>query len=205
MSIRSLDIRTLGERVLDAGFGHPHGILGRIGGALMVRGNVEQERWAVRRARLFPGDRVLVVGPGPGVGLELAASAVTAAGHVVGVDPSADMRAMATTRCAAQINSGLIDLHEGTADRTGCADASMDVVISVNNVMLWDRPAGFAEIARVLRADGRLVLSVHRHVLGLPPDELARDAIAAGFADVDLDVRPRRRNSPAVDLVARRK
>ncbi len=199
-----MSIRSVGERVLDAGFGHPHGILGRVGGAIMARGNAEHERWAVRRARLSAGDRVLVIGPGPGIGLELAASAVTADGHVVGVDPSGDMRAMAATRCAAQINSGLIDLHEGTADGTGCADASMDAAISVNNVMLWDRPAGFAELVRVLRPDGRLVITVHRHVLGCPPDELAHDAIAAGFADVDLDVRPRRHNTPAVDLVARR-
>lgn len=80
----------------------------------------------------------------------------------------------------------------------------MDVAISVNNVMLWNRPAGFAEIFRVLRPDGRLVITVHRHVLGMPPEEIGRDAVAAGFADVDLDVRPRRRNSPAVDLLARR-
>lgn len=170
----------------------------------MVRGNAEQERWAVRRGAVAPGQRVLMIGPGPGVGLELAASAVTADGHVVGVDPSADMRAMAATRCAAQLESGLIELREGTVDRTGCADGSVDVAISVNNVMLWDRPAGFAEIFRVLRPDGRSVITVHRHVLGMPPEEIGRDAVAAGFADVDLDVRPRRRNSPAVDLLARR-
>lgn len=199
-----MNIRSLAERVLDAGFGHPRGVAGRLGGALMVRGNSEQERWAVRRARIAPGERVLVIGPGPGVGVELAASAVTPDGHVVAVDPSADMRAMTATRCAAQVESGLVELRDGTADRTGCADGSIDAVISVNNVMLWDRAAGFAEVARVLRPDGRLVITVHRHVLGMPPEEIGRDAVSAGFADVDLDVRPRRRNSPAVDLLARR-
>jgi arsenite methyltransferase len=199
-----MSIRSLAERALDAGFGHPRGIAGRLGGALMVRGNAEQERWAVRHGGVAPGERVLMIGPGPGIGLELAASAVTADGRVVGVDPSADMRAMAARRCAAQLASGLVELREGTADRTGCADGSMDVAISVNNVMLWDRAAGFAELFRVLRPDGRLVITVHRHVLGMPPEEIGRDAVAAGFADVDLDVRPRRRNSPAVDLLARR-
>jgi hypothetical protein len=34
-------------RALDAAFGHPRGVAGRIGGALMVRSNAEQERWAI--------------------------------------------------------------------------------------------------------------------------------------------------------------
>ncbi len=62
--------------VLDAAFGHPRGLVGRIGGTLMVRSNAEQERWAVQCAYLRPGIPVLVVGPGPGVGLMLAAAAV---------------------------------------------------------------------------------------------------------------------------------
>ena len=48
------------------------------------------------------------------------------------------------------------------------------------------------------------MISVHRHVLDVVPDRLRDDAAAAGFADVELTVRPRKRNSPAVELVARR-
>lgn len=43
-------------RLLDAGFGHPRGVLG---GALMALGNGEQERWAVEQAGLRPWHRVL--------------------------------------------------------------------------------------------------------------------------------------------------
>ena len=60
-------------RLLDAGFGHPRGLVGRLGGALMAYGNSEQERWEVGQAHLVPGQRVLVVGHGPGLGLRLAA------------------------------------------------------------------------------------------------------------------------------------
>lgn len=70
--------------------------------------------------------------------------------------------------------------------------------------MLWDRPAGFAELFRVLRADGALVLTVHRHVLDGHPDELRTAAAAAGFAELTTAERPRRFNSPAVELTARR-
>lgn len=99
-------------RVLDAAFGHPRGLVGRLGGALMARGNATQERWAVQQADLRPGGQVLVVGPGPGVGIALASAAVAPGGHVVGVDPSQTMRQMAATRCASDIAAGRVELRE---------------------------------------------------------------------------------------------
>ncbi|GAA2755510.1 class I SAM-dependent methyltransferase [Actinopolymorpha rutila] len=191
-------------RIVDPAFGHPRGILGRLGGRLMARGNAEQERWAVASGELKPGERVLVVGHGPGVGLALAAAAVGATGHVLGVDPSQTMRRMAAARCADELRKGVVELRGGTAEVTGAPEASLDVVISVNNVMLWKVHDGFAELARVLRPDGRLVLTVHRHVLGRQPGELRNAAEEAGFDRVTLSLRPRRRNSPAVELTARK-
>jgi ubiquinone/menaquinone biosynthesis C-methylase UbiE len=153
---------------------------------------------------LRTGAHVLVVGHGPGVGVALAADAVAPDGHVVGVDPSATMRTMAADRCAAQIAAGLVELRDGGAEHTGCGEAVMDAVISVNNVMLWDRPAGFAELHRVLRSGGRLVIIVHRHVLGISPQQLQAEARAAGFVELSLSLRERRFNSPAVELLAQR-
>lgn len=191
-------------RLLDAGFGHPRGILGRIGGTLMALGNGEQERWAIDAAGLKPGQRVLEVGPGPGLGLRLAAGQVGPRGHVLGIDPSPLMRQMATARCAALVAAGVVELAEGTAERTGGATSSVDAAISVNNIMLWDRPAGLAELARVLRPGGRLVVTVHRHVLGVEPAVLGDEARRAGFTDVRVAIRPRQFNAPKVELLALR-
>jgi ubiquinone/menaquinone biosynthesis C-methylase UbiE len=190
-------------RLLDAGFGHPRGVLGRVGGALMAYGNSEQERWAVEQAGLAPGQRVLVVGHGPGLGLRLAAAAVSPGGLVIGVDPSSVMRQMATAWCAAAVRAGVVQLREGTAEDTDCADASVDAVISVNNVMLWDRRAGFDELVRVLRPGGRMVLTVHRPVLDVTPDALAQEASEAGLAEVTVGVR-RRQHGLKVELLATR-
>ncbi|MDQ3152396.1 MAG: methyltransferase domain-containing protein [Actinomycetota bacterium] len=190
-------------RLLDAGFGHPRGVLGRLGGALMAYGNSEQERWAVEQARLVPEQRVLVVGHGPGLGLRLAAAAVSPGGLVVGVDPSSVMRQMATARCASAVTAGVVELREGTAEDTGCADASVDAVISVNNVMLWDRGAGFDELVRVLRPGGRMVVTVHRPVLDVAPETLAQEASEASLVDVTV-VAQRRQHGLKVELLARR-
>ena len=122
---------------------------------------------------------------------------------MVAVEPSAVMRDVAARRCAEQAASGTVEVRDGTAERTGCPDASVDAVLSVNNVMLWDRQVGLAELARVLRPGGRLVVSVHRHVLDVSPEQLRADVAGAGFADVAVTVRPRRYTSPAVELVAR--
>lgn len=188
-------------RVFDSTFGHPRGLLGRLGGAVMARGNVEQERWAVARAELRPGQQVLEVGAGPGLGVHLAANAVGRSGHVVGIDPSSTMRQLATARCDTDIRSGVAEIRPGTAETTGIPDTSIDAVLSVNNVMLWDRSAALAELARVLRPGGRLVITVHQHVLDTPAEQLAEDVKAAGFDTIELTTQPRRWKGPAVELI----
>jgi SAM-dependent methyltransferase len=165
------------ERVFDRAFGHPAGALGRLGGWVMARGNAATEHRMVELARIEPDETVLVIGPGPGVGLHAAA---LLAGRAVGVDPSPDMLALSHQRCGK-----LAELRRGSAEETGEADESVDVVLSVNNVMLWDdRDAGFAELFRVLRPGGRLLLSAHEKWLPVSRHVLADEAAAAGFADL---------------------
>jgi ubiquinone/menaquinone biosynthesis C-methylase UbiE len=168
------------NEVLDRAFGHPRGLLGRLGGALMAHGNAATEHHVVEVAAPTETETVLIVGPGPGVGLEAAARR---AARVVGVDPSEDMLALCRQRCAAMLDR--VDLREGTAEQTGQEDGSADVVVSVNNVQLWpDRAAGFAELFRVLRPGGRLLLSSHEKWLPVARHVLAAEVTTAGFTDL---------------------
>jgi ubiquinone/menaquinone biosynthesis C-methylase UbiE len=168
--------------VLDRTFGHPRGLLGRLGGVAMAYGNGPTERRVVEMAGLTGDETALIIGPGPGVGLEEAARRTLRA---VAVDPSSVMLALCRQRCASQIEAGNVELREGSADATGQQDASMDVVLSVNNVQLWsNRSAGFAELRRVLRPGGRFLLSAHDKWLPVPRHALAAEVEAAGFTDL---------------------
>jgi SAM-dependent methyltransferase len=193
------------DRLLDMGFVRPRGLLGRVGGRLMARGNAATEQHVVELAGLQRDESVLVLGPGPGIGLH--AAAVRAA-RVVGVDPSEMMLAACRQRCGELVESGTVELVRGDAENTGQRKASVDVVLSVNNVMLWpDWRAGFSEVRRVLRPGGRMLLSGHEKWLpgGLPA--LTSAVTAAGFDDVETwtwEPPPSRGASTAAQLRALR-
>jgi arsenite methyltransferase len=175
-------MRTSLAPVLDRAFGHPRGLAGRLGGALMAHGNAATEQHVVDVARLTANEQVLVLGPGPGVGVLAAARR---ARHVLAVDPSADMLESCARRCAAEVRSGAVELRAGSATSTGSADSSVDAVLTVNNVQLWgDRLAGHRELLRILRPGGRLLLSAHEKWLPVPRHALATELEAAGFTDV---------------------
>jgi arsenite methyltransferase len=168
--------------LLDRAFGHPRGLLGRIGAAIMAHGNAATELQVVNVAALTSTDTVLVVGPGPGVGLQAAGERAALA---VGVDPSEDMLHASVDRCADLVRAGKVRVRVGSAEDTGGESGSVDVVLSVNNVYIWDdRGAGFAELARVLRPGGRLVLSAHEKWLPVSRHELVAEVEATGFVDV---------------------
>lgn len=167
------------DEVLTKGFGRPEGAWGRFGGWLMARMNGATEKYLVQMAGLQGKEQVVVLGPGPGVGLRAAAQY---AGVVVGVDPSQEMLLAAKRRCRELVECGKVELIHGEAADTHRPERSASVVMSVNNVHLWpDRAAGFAEIHRILKPGGRLLISVHAK---WAPDGLAEEVAAAGFGDV---------------------
>lgn len=188
-------MKGVGERILKSAFYRPAGLLGRVGGWAMARVHAGTERHLVELADLDSEDVVLVLGPGPGIGLQEAARR---SGHVIGIDPSAVMRAAARRRCAELVSQGRVIVADGVAEDTGCPGAAVDVVLAVNNVQIWpDWAAGFAELRRVLRPGGRLLLSAHQRWLPGGQAALIAAVQAAGFEEVHVWTwEPPNRGSP---------
>jgi ubiquinone/menaquinone biosynthesis C-methylase UbiE len=149
---------SFGDRILLRMFGRPTGVLGRIGGLILARFNRAFAEEIVTLLDVRAAERVLEVGFGPGVAIELLAGAASAA-KVAGIDPSKEMVEQASARNAAAIGTGAVDLRQGSVESMPFEDDSFDTALAINSMQVWpDKPAGLREIRRVLTGGGRLAL-----------------------------------------------
>jgi len=108
-------------------------------------------------AHLQPGERVLDVGCGAGPTTVVAARAVGAAGHVLGVDVAPAMVEAARAR----FDDASISWLVADAEQHPFEAGSFDVVLSRFGVMFFADPArAFANLASACRVGGRLVVAV---------------------------------------------
>ena len=124
---------SLQSRVIEQ-FHHPRGLLGRLAGAVMAhRGsNLERNRRTVELLDVRPGQRVLELGPGPGVTLGLLLERA-GPGHVTAVDHSELRLARRRRRHRRAIQEGRLDLIR--AEFPGVPEhARFDRILAVNSL-----------------------------------------------------------------------
>ena len=143
-----------------------HGMWSSVAGAWGANVEYVDARGARVTARMLElaqpaqGERVLELACGPGGPGLAAAPLVAPGGEVVQSDVSAEMTAIATARAAER---GLGNVTGRVLDLEGIdePDDAYDVVLCREGLMLVPDPARAArEIGRVLRPDGRAVLTV---------------------------------------------
>jgi len=110
-------------------------------------------------ADLREGERVLDLGSGGGIDVLLSAKRVGPTGRAFGVDMTDEMLALAQHN-AVEAGATNVEFLKGHIEALPLPADSIDVVISNCVVNLAaDKPAVFAEIARVLRPGGRVGIS----------------------------------------------
>jgi len=164
-------------------------------------------------AALRPGETVLDLGAGGGFDCFLAARQVGPAGHVIGVDMTAEMVSKARGN-AAKLGAANVEFRLGEIEHLPVSDASVDVVLSNCVINLSpDKAAVFREAFRVLRPGGRLAISdvvatseipsaladqmasLAACVAGAASADQIRTMLAdAGLSDVALEVREESRS-----------
>jgi ubiquinone/menaquinone biosynthesis C-methylase UbiE len=160
----------------------------------------ELRQRTINLARLQSGEQVLDVGCGTGTLAMEVADHVGQAVHVAGVDPGAEQIARARAKAARR---GLpIEFQIGVIEQLPYPDQAFDVVLST--LMMHHLPAplkrqGLAEIARVLKPGGRLVIAdftskqervgraARFHAGGSSMQELAALVSDAGFSQVETE------------------
>ena len=166
-------------------FGRPQGFLGRLGGRIMARMNAECGLGVVDLLEVQPQDRVLEVGFGPGVVIEMLSNRARE-GLIAGVDPSREMVAQAQARNAAAIQRGSVDLRFGSVEQLPFPDNSFDKAIAVNSMQVWpDAPAGLREIRRIMKSGARIALGFTSYS-GQTRQGLTETLNRAGFTNTCL-------------------
>ena len=169
--------------------------------AAMAQNNAASNHWAVGLLGVAPGDRVLEVGSGPGMGIELLAERAEG-GVVVGIDLSPAMVDLARARIADLASRGRAQVHVAAAERLPFADGSFAKALAVHVAQFWPAPEpALAEVRRVLADGGTLVLATRAHRadpdapmaarLGWTPaqvEAMADRMRAAGFRSVGTTV-----------------
>ena len=177
----------------------PSGLIGRfVVVRVLNRGNAPMNRLTLSLLDLKPDDRVLEVGFGGG-DLIHRMSAVVTRGRIVGVDFSPDMVDTGARRFAALIRGGRVELRCASVEALPYPPGEFTKACAVNTIYFWPEPAGpLAELARVLRTGGRLVLCFNppATLANAPftkygfsfhePAEVRRLLEAVGFASVEL-------------------
>lgn len=166
-------------------FGRPHGVLGRLGGAIMARTNQKCAAWVIDLLEVLPNDKILEVGFGPGVGIKLLSRSASI-GYVAGLDPSKEMVEATTARNGKAIKRGQVDLRIGSVDRLPFDDNTFDKTLAINSMQVWpDAVAGLREIWRVLKVDCKIALGFTPYS-GQSKNGVPEKLAAAGFVSTRI-------------------
>jgi ubiquinone/menaquinone biosynthesis C-methylase UbiE len=161
-------------------WGDPRGVLGFAALTAMAMKNGGQNKAALDALQLKPGEVVIELGCGPGMGVRAALKRVGPGGFVAGVDQAPTAAHFAAHAVhSAVLNGRAVIMRADVADLP-FREAMFDKAFAVNSFQFWPDPArALREIGRVLAPGGRLVIAQR----AAHPDRPTNFAGAAGGMD----------------------
>jgi cyclopropane fatty-acyl-phospholipid synthase-like methyltransferase len=119
----------------------------------------ERISWAVEQLDVQPTDRLLEIGSGRGVAVELICRQLDG-GHVVALDRSAKATDAAAQRNARYAAAGSASFEAISVEDAELGEAQFDKVFAINVNLFWTRSASLelAAVKRALVPSGRLYL-----------------------------------------------
>lgn len=141
-------------------WGDPRGLAGMAALTAMALKNGGQNEAALKALDIKPGEVVIEIGCGPGMGLRRALRDVGRTGFVAGIDQSGCAAHMASHAVHDAIIKGRAAVMCAPAADIPFRDSMFDKAFAVNSFQFWPDPArALREISRVLAPKGRLVIT----------------------------------------------
>lgn len=177
-------------------FSHPRGKLGRlmlrgmnIGHTPMAKWTLDQFDWPVKAD-------ILDIGCGGGMNIKRML-ALCPEGRVLGIDIS--QTSVATSRAVNKDENHRCRIYQGNVEKLPFKAACLDIVTAFETVYFWPDPAeNFKEVARVLRPNGKFIVSFDSgapdahweekipNMTAYTADQLSDYMLGAGFEDIEI-------------------
>jgi len=167
---------------LVAQYRKPDGGMGRLAGWIMAHRRSDRRRneRTLELLDLQQRERVLEIGYGPGLAIQLASQSVTE-GQVFGLDHSPTMHRQAQRRNARTIAAGRVELLVGDVLDPPTNLPDFDKIFSVNVVQFWSAPeATFAALKRLLKPGGSIATTFMPRVGAAKPGQARAHARRIG-------------------------
>lgn len=178
-------------RFLAAQLARPTGSFGRyVMSPFLNRMNAAHHNMVLEDLAIAPTSQVLEIGFGGAALLERLCRAASA-GRVAGLEISEEMVQMARGRLRRWVDADFLQLSVGSVESLPYPDQTFDRACTVHTTYFWpDLGKGLAELQRVMRPGGRLVLGflsasdiaragLDRHGFSLHSLEELKEALAA--------------------------
>jgi cyclopropane fatty-acyl-phospholipid synthase-like methyltransferase len=159
------------KKFIAAQFKKPSGLFGMFSSNVMIKGNKANYEKLIRDLDLQPGDKLLEIGYGPGVGINMIAKACTSC-TIHGIDFSTLMYRKARKYNKQYLDNNTMLLQYGDFLKTAAVSNEYDKIFCLNVVYFWNElQEPFRKVLSLLKAGGAFhIYMANRDALEKAPD-----------------------------------